>query len=154
LIEAKGYLGGTVSFDGEWVTISRKGLNRLTVGKGTKRVHASQITAVQLKPAGPLINGFIQFSIPGGTERRSAYGSQTKDAVRDENSVVFTKKQQPPFEQLRDAIEAAISGLHRPAAPAPSAGLGSELAQLAQLRATGALSEAEFQTAKQSLLHG
>jgi hypothetical protein len=29
-----------------------------------------------------------------------------------------------------------------------------KLAQLAELRATGALSETEFQTAKQSLLHG
>lgn len=31
-IEAKGYLGGSVSFDGQFVTISRKGLNRLTIG--------------------------------------------------------------------------------------------------------------------------
>jgi hypothetical protein len=101
----------------------------------------------------PLVNAFIQISISGGVERRSKYGAQTNDAVRDENSVVFLKKQQPAFEHLRDSIEAAISGLHRPAPPAAPANISSQLAQLAELRTTGALSETEFQTAKLSLLH-
>lgn len=153
MITAKGYLGGAVSFDGEWVTITRKGINRMTIGKGAKRIHASQITSVQLKPAGALINGFIQFSLPGGVEKQSRFGSQTKDAGHDENSVIFIKRHQTEFEQLRGAIEAAISALHRPAAPAVQDSLSAQLAQLADLKASGALSDREFQAAKQSLLH-
>ncbi|WP_405606441.1 hypothetical protein [Streptomyces sp. NBC_00076] len=39
MIEAKGQ-GGQVSFDGEYVTITRKGpLARTGVGKGEKRIH-------------------------------------------------------------------------------------------------------------------
>ena len=37
--------------------------------------------------------------VPGGIERRSAFGRQINDAAHDENSVVFTRKQQPRFER-------------------------------------------------------
>ena len=64
--------------------------------------------SVQFKPAGPVVNGFIQFSLGGGNERRSAFGQQSAEAGKDENSVVFRKKQQPGFEELRAAVETAI----------------------------------------------
>ena len=38
----------------------------MTIGKGEKRIPISSIKAVQWKPAGPLVNGFIQFTVPGG----------------------------------------------------------------------------------------
>jgi len=47
-------------------------------------------------------------------------GRQMTDAVSDENSVVFTKKQSGDFQAIRDAIEAAIVAAHAPAAPAPT----------------------------------
>jgi hypothetical protein len=34
------------------------------------------------------------------------FGSQTFNAAKDENSVIFTKKHQPEFEKMRDEIEA------------------------------------------------
>lgn len=102
-------VNGAVSFDGRMVTISRAGfMARATVGKGEKRIPVRSITAVQLKPASKMIRGYIQFTVPGGMEQRSRVGSQTRDAARDENSVVFTSKQQAGFEQLRDEIEAAM----------------------------------------------
>jgi len=107
-ITAKGHTG-QVSFDGRFVTIARKGgLARMSVGKGEKRIPVKAITAVQWKPAGKMINGFIQFTIAGGVERRSRPGSSTTGAVSDENSVVFTRKQMPDFEAVRSAIEEAI----------------------------------------------
>jgi uncharacterized protein DUF4429 len=115
--------GGTVMFDGHFVTITRKGLGRLVVGKGEKRIPLRSITAVQLKPAGPLVNGFIQFSMSGGEERRSQFGRQTFDAAGDENSGVFYRKQQPAFEQLRAAIEQAICGKFSAAGLWPTSGL-------------------------------
>lgn len=109
-MEARGHTG-TVGFDGSMLTISRSGaLGRLSVGKGEKRIPVRSITAVQWKPAGPLVNGYIQFSMGGGNEVRAQFGRQTKGAARDENSVVFTRKQQADFEPLRAAVEQAIAG--------------------------------------------
>lgn len=147
---------GTVTFDGTYVTITRTGLARLTVGKGDKRIPVGSITAVQWKPAGALVNGFIQFTIPGGNEQRSRAGSQTANAASDENSVVFTKKQAPAFEELRQAIEAAIArrySAQQGYAPAP-ASLADELAKLGQLVQQGVLTREEFEQQKARLLRG
>ncbi|QFZ73999.1 DUF4429 domain-containing protein [Streptomyces fagopyri] len=155
MIEVKGHTGQVV-FDGEYVTITRKGFNaRMTVGKGEKRIHVSQISGVQWKPAGMMVNGFIQLTVPGGNERRSAFGSQTTNAVKDENSVVFTKKQMPEFEKVRTEIEAAIAAHHAPQAQAAAAGsVADELAKLGALREQGLLSPEEFEQQKARLLGG
>ncbi|MCZ4117926.1 DUF4429 domain-containing protein [Streptomyces sp. H39-S7] len=116
-------------------------LGRSTAGKGEKRLHVAQISAVQWKPAGSVVNGFIQFTLPGGNERRSQFGAQTNDAARDENSVVFTKKQQPELEKLRGALDEAIAAQHSstpPSAPTPSP-LVDELTKLAGLHESGML---------------
>jgi hypothetical protein len=145
---------GQISFDGTWVTIHRKGgLARMSVGKGEKRLPVSSITAVQWKPAGAMVNGFIQFTVPGGNESRSRMGSQTTDAARDENSVVFTKKQMPDFEVLRASIETAIATpatALSAAAAAPDA--LEQLRKLAELRDAGIVSAAEFDAKKTEIL--
>lgn len=148
-------MGGQITFDGQYVTITRKGfLARSTHGKGEKRLHISQISAIQWKPAGPVMNGFIQFTVPGGNEVRGKLGSQTSNASKDENSVLFTKKQMPEFEKLRAELDAAIVAQHAPqhTGPAPSASLADELAKLAGLRDQGILSPAEFEQQKARLL--
>ncbi|OUD03331.1 DUF4429 domain-containing protein [Streptomyces swartbergensis] len=155
MLEAKGH-NGQVQFDGQTVTITRKGiLGRLSVGKGEKRFHISQISSVQWKPAGPFVNGFIAFSAAGGNERRSKFGSQTSSAVNDENSVLFVRgKQQAAFEELRAAIETAIATHHGPgpSAAQPTASTADELAKLASLRDQGVISDDEFQQQKQRIL--
>jgi hypothetical protein len=154
MIEVRGQ-GGQVQFDGQNIVITRKGfLARTTIGKGEKRLHISQIAAVQWKPAGPFVNGFIQFTLPGGIERRSAFGSQTARAAQDENSVIFTKKQQPEFEKLRAALDQAIAAQHSPQAPpaAAPASLADELTKLAALRDQGIISPAEFEQQRARLL--
>lgn len=153
MIDVKGY-NGQVSFDGQYITIMRKGfLARTSVGKGEKRLHVGQITAVQWKPAGHMVNGFIQFTVPGGNERRSAFGSQTSSATRDENSVVFTRKQMPEFEHLRSALDEAIARQHAPQHDgAGHASMADELAKLASLRDSGVISSADFEAGKARLL--
>ncbi len=152
MIEVKGQ-GGQVQFDDHFVTITRKGfLARATLGKGEKRIPIAQITAVQWKPAGPVMNGFIQFTLPGGVERRSSFGSQTKSAANDENSVIFTKRQQPAFEKLRAAVEDAITQQHAPSSVSGSEDFAGQLAKLQALVESGVLSEEEFQVAKARLL--
>jgi hypothetical protein len=158
MITVKGH-NGQIEFDGQYVTITRKGiLGRMTVGKGEKRIHISQISSVQWKPAGPFVNGFIQFSAAGGNERRSRFGSQTSSAVNDENSVIFTTRQKAAFEELRAAIEAAIAAHHAPGGqglPATVAGLQSvadELAKLGELHQQGLITTEEFEAGKNRIL--
>ncbi|MFI5974820.1 DUF4429 domain-containing protein [Streptomyces sp. NPDC051452] len=155
MIEVKGKTG-QIQFDGQYVTIIRKGfLARSIVGKGEKRLHISQIASVQWKPAGAVVNGFIQFGIPGGVERRSKFGSQTQDAIKDENSVVFTKQQMPAFEELRKALDAAIAQQHAPQQPTAAApSVADELTKLGQLLQQGILTQAEFEQQKAHLLGG
>jgi hypothetical protein len=106
-IVAKG-VTGTVTFDGRIVAISHSGLGRMTAGKGEKRVPVSSIAAIEWKPPGFGVRGFIRFTIPGGIEKTSKVGRRTQDAARDENSVLFGRTQEDDFRRLRDAVEAAI----------------------------------------------
>jgi hypothetical protein len=137
-VEVKGY-SGTVIFDGQSVTITRTGLGRLTIGKGQIRIPVSSVTAVMWKPAGPLVNGYIHFSMLGSSDRRSRFGRQTKDIGHDENSVIFTRRQMPDFDHLRVAVEAAIQHGFQPQV----ASVPEQIAQLAALRDRGILTEAE-----------
>lgn len=156
-LEVKGH-NGTVVWDGDFVTIKRTGfLARASVGKGEKRIPLGSITAVQWKPAGGVMNGFIQFTLGGGNESRSRFGAQTTDAAKDENSVIFVKKQMPGFEALRTTIETAIADRGRPAAPtAPAVAAPpdhlAQLKQLAEIRDAGVVSDAEFEAKKAEIL--
>jgi hypothetical protein len=155
-VEVKGHTG-TVIWDGDFVTIKRTGfLARASVGKGEKRIPIGSITAVQWKPAGAMVNGFIQFTMAGGNEARSKFGSQTTDAAKDENSVVFVKKQMPEFDALRSSIERAMVERSRPAPTTSSAPAApdylAQLKQLGELRDAGILSDSEFETKKAEIL--
>jgi hypothetical protein len=150
-MEVKG-VNGQVSFDGHFVTIARKGfLARATLGKGDKRIPIGQLTAVQFKPAGALVNGFVQFSLGGGNERRSSFGSQSMEASRDENSVMFNRKQQPAFAELRSAVEAAMAAVHAPATATPDR--FDQLRKLGELRNAGLVTPEEFEAQKARLLN-
>lgn len=155
MLEAKG-TNGTLKFDGHTVTLERTGFNaRITVGVGSKTIPLASINAVQWKNAG-FSAGFIQFTVSGGSERRSQFGRQAKDAMRDENSVTFHVNQQPAFEPIRTAIEQAIAARHTPQpatqAPAAAPSLADELGKLAHLRQQGLISDADFEAAKNKLL--
>ncbi|AOT05430.1 hypothetical protein ASPU41_07910 [Arthrobacter sp. U41] len=148
-------VGGYCAFDGQFLTLQHVGaLGRMSVGKGVKRVPLGSVSAVQIKPAGSLISGFIQFTMPGGNERRSEFGKQTFDAAGDENSIVFIPKQEPAFLAFRDALEAAITARHNPvAAAAPAApSVLDQISQLAGLRDAGVLTAEEFDAKKAELL--
>lgn len=149
IITAKG-INGEVDFDGQFVTIRRKGgLARMSMGKGEKRIPLASITAVQWKEPGVLVNGFIQFTLAGGIEQRSRFGQQTQDAAHDENSIVVTKKQAPDFLALRTAIESGIATqLHAPVAAPVAATGAAEVSRLAELHAQGILTDEEFAAAK------
>jgi hypothetical protein len=152
-ITARGH-NGTVTFDGVFITITRKGfLARVSVGKGEKRIPLASVTAVQWKPPGALVNGYIQFTLSGGNERRSQFGRATTDAGMDENSVVVVKSQRAEFEALRAAVDEAIVARLTAPTSAPAAPTALEqLRQLGELRDAGVVTEAEFEAKKAQLL--
>jgi len=151
-LHAKG-TNGQISVDEDFVTLHRKGFAaRVSVGKGDKRLPISTIAGVQWKPAGAIVEGFLQFSVPGGNERRSALGSQTSTARQDENSVTFRKAQQGEFEAVRAFIESAIARRNRPIPTAAAPDLADQLGRLAALRDQGVLTEDEFAVQKARLL--
>ena len=151
-MEIKGHTE-TVLFDRDFISIERKGfLARASVGKGSKRIPLASVTAVQWKPAGATVNGFIQFTLSGGNERRSRFGSQTTDAASDENSVVFTKKQMGDFEELRAAVESAIVERSRAGSGGGQVDVVEQLEKLARLRDAGVVTSGEFDEKKAALL--
>jgi hypothetical protein len=158
-VEVRG-VNATVRFDGQTITILRRGpFSRLPGDRGDRHIPLAHLTAVQLKPAGRVVNGFIQFTVGGGNERRSQSGSHTIDATKDENSVVFSYGQRTEFERLRDAVQAALARLHQSsAAPKPAPTEPAEptipelIEQLAALRDKEVLTEAEFEAKKADLL--
>ncbi len=150
--------GGEIEFDGHFITIRHTGaLGRITVGKGDKRIPITSITAVQIKPAGAMVNGYIQFTLSGGNEKRSGFGTQTFDAAGDENSVIFTKNQEEDFVKLRDAVEKAMIERSGPqvivSAPAGPSKL-EQLKQLGELRDAGVLTTEEFEVEKGKIMSG
>lgn len=101
---------GQIIFDGTTVTILRKGgTARFTVGKGEKVIPISSISAIDWKPAGAVIVGFIGFTIAGALENRQQFGGRSMGAVKDQNSIVFSKSQQSDFEMVRQAIQEALN---------------------------------------------
>ena len=154
VVSANGYTG-QVHFDGTYIiTITGKGfVARLFVGKGEKRIPLGSVASVQWEPAGGRVNGFIQFEIPGQGGTRSAFGRQTSDAARDENSVVFTARQMPEFERVRWVIDQAIATRHNaPSQVRAPVSVADEMAKLAALRDQGLLSLQEFEQQKTRLL--
>ena len=103
-INVKGF-GGQITLTEKRVIIERKGmLAKASHGsKGNKEIPLKNITAVQFKSAG-MSNGYIQFSILGGNESTGG----VFDAAKDENSVMFTKKQEPMFQEVKRFIDAYI----------------------------------------------
>lgn len=145
-IRCKG-VNGIVTFDGIWVTIDRtKGFfARTTVGTGEKKLAVTQITSVRWKQPSGWMNGYISFTLPGGVETRSGFGSQTYDAAEDENAVLVSRKHTDEFLVLKEKIEEAIAQGQMPTPQtAPVDDPAEQLKKLADLHNTGLLTDEEF----------
>jgi hypothetical protein len=155
MISAKGTNGTIhVDLDTQTILIERTGLNaRMLVGGGEKRIPLASVTAVQWRKAG-ITTGFLQLTLAGGIERRSRPGQTGGDAKRDENTLTFHARQQPDFERVRSAIDAALAAgsAPQPAAPAAGVSVADELAKLDGLRTQGIITDADFEAGKARIL--
>ncbi|WP_129600474.1 DUF4429 domain-containing protein [Anaerophilus nitritogenes] len=97
-------LNGQIELTGSKVIITRKGiLSVLSKGfAGEKVIPINSITTIQFKK-GSLIsgNGFIKFCYAGSIENRG----NLSQAVKDDNAVIFRKKHNKDFENLKNKIE-------------------------------------------------
>jgi len=69
--------------------------------RGCKEIAIDQVSGTQLKDATAFINGYIQLSLLGGTQaKRGGF-----EAAQDEDSIMFTNKQQPGFEKAKELVD-------------------------------------------------
>jgi len=108
LITANGH-NGQLELLTNKIRIKRKGaLGFMSHGyAGEREIQIDQISSINYKPAGMLANGYIQFTFLGGTQAAAGI----THATRDENAIIFLKKQQPEFEQIKTAIDKKLAEL-------------------------------------------
>lgn len=85
------------------VVIKRKGFfSKMAHGffKGEKEIFLSQISGIQVRKGGLMINGYIQFTLSGGNESTKGI----IEATQDENTVMFNRNQNYKVEELKKKI--------------------------------------------------
>nr|DAK25039.1 MAG TPA: protein of unknown function (DUF4429) [Caudoviricetes sp.] len=95
-----------VRIDDYFIRIARKSnvSNVLLHGlDGEKSILLSEITAYQLKEPGATV-GYLQLIYPGSSDTKGG----VFDAVKDENTVTFTKEDKASILELKQAIEKAL----------------------------------------------
>lgn len=111
---------------------------------GQKVYDTKNISGVQFKAPG-MTTGYLQIILIGGRDARGGVFS----AVKDENSITFSKKEAHLALELKEYIEYCIQ--HRSDAPSASTNL-DEIKKLKELLDMGAITSEEFDQKKSQLL--
>lgn len=116
-MEVKGYTG-VVNFDGQTVSIMRKGLAAMANGSKGVAVPIQSVVAVELNNVVLLTNGVFSLSVlrPDGSE--SGIKTTVNQAAESPYNVVVTHGQKKKFEELVAEISKAIVGPRTPFADA------------------------------------
>jgi hypothetical protein len=115
--------------------------------QGRKSIPIRNITSVQVKRAGFLSPGYINFSYVGGKEFKGGL----MEATRDPNTLLFNTERNDAVEAFAAEVE-RLRSLSQNSSTATTGTLADELTKLATLWKSGVLTEAEFVAAKQKLL--
>ncbi|WP_075737540.1 DUF4429 domain-containing protein [Streptomyces acidiscabies] len=104
-MDVKGVLG-TISFDGEWVTITKTPVG----GRAAPmRIRAADITGTRYKPGTLLTHGYVQFLVPGaiaaGEQRGLTQGG--RPPYSDPHSLSIRRGVNDAAEKLVAAVEQA-----------------------------------------------
>ena len=140
-----------ITVDDYGVSIQQKGLlNAMAVGiTGTKQLPFASMTAVQFKPAG-MLSGYIQFTLLGGNEAKGG----VFQAAGDENTIMFTKKEQDEANRLKELVEGKIREAQM-SKSAPIQNMKSPAEQILEFKKLldmGVISQEEFDLKKAQLL--
>jgi hypothetical protein len=149
-----GRQGKTLTVSGDTARIVKESV---FAAKREKGILLRNVTSVEVKQPGPLVAGFIQFSIAGGKARDSSYSFSggAFDAAQDENSVVFVGQDQYETAlKIKAYIENWSANQHQPA-PKTSVvpvSVADEIRKLKALESEGLLTTQEFEDEKKKLL--
>jgi hypothetical protein len=146
--EFKGAGKTTITLDGNFLRIKRKGfLNASNHGlDGEKSIDINNITGVQFKESG-ITSGYIQFLIKGSSESKGGIFA----AARDENSVLFIKKEQKMAEEIKAYVENIMTNKNSSTIVQPLSA-ADELKKFAELKDAGIITEEEFNAKKDNLV--
>ncbi|SFG08865.1 Short C-terminal domain-containing protein [Novosphingobium sp. CF614] len=144
---------GEIELFDQVLVIRKRGLGTLILQgfKGDKRIPYTSIAAIQLRRPSLLTAGYFQITLPGGIEGRGGI----IDATKDENTVMFAKKQIGAFEMVQREIESRLAASRQSSSITPSAPDTDPLTairKLGELREAGMISEGEFEAKKAELL--
>ena len=97
---------GSVSFDGEWVTIAKQRLGEL---RREYRIRAADVTGTRLKPGTLLMHGYLQFLLPGSAPAQEAKGLLTggRPPHDDPHSLSIRRSANHAAAELIAAVEQA-----------------------------------------------
>lgn len=97
---------GSVSFDGEWITITKK-----LVGQPAQefRLRAADVTGTRLKPASRLFHGYVQFVLPGSAPAAEEKGLMAggRPPQSDPHSLSIPHRSNAAAAELVAAVEQA-----------------------------------------------
>lgn len=142
-------INGQIELYNDKVIVKRKGgVAKLTQGftKGEKSIYLDQIAGIQLKLGGNLVNGYFQFTLPGGNEKSKG----ALEATMDENSVMFRKKYNDIALSMKEKIEELKQG--KQIGPNKISG-ADEILKYKELLDSGIISEEEFGKKKKEILN-
>lgn len=157
-----------------------KVLNRVASGyAGEKKIPIDSISSVQFKPvgtSGTLVSsnlekvglgriskelgagatGYIQFAFMGSQEHKSRVLSNNWSLWKDENTIIFSIEKQEDFRKMKEFIEGKIMQRQTGGAgqvnSAPANSKFDQLKQIGELKASGVLTEEEFEEQKRRIL--
>ena len=126
----------------------------LTYGfRGTKEILIREMTSIEYKNAGGMLNGHILFLYRGGRDvKTSVFGNDS--IASNENAVIFNRDNQAAFDTLREMLNGKMDQYNNPQQVVVQAGPSylDELKKLAELRDAGVVTDEEFDREKARLL--
>lgn len=138
---------GIVTVTPSTVTIEHK---RGTYHGGkTKEIRIKSISGIEIGKPGAIMAGHIQFMFSGGKE---SGGRGRIDAAKNENCVMFRKKDLAQFEECKALINRYIEEAQGSAPQVAASSDADELAKWAQLKESGAITEEEYDVKKRQIL--
>ncbi|MEH6941542.1 DUF4429 domain-containing protein [Bacillus sp. JJ722] len=149
VIEFKSVDKVKVTLDGNFLRFKRRGAINLMIHgmDGEKTIDINNISGVQLKKAGTITSGYIQFLIIGSQENKKGLFS----ATQDENTIMFIKKEQEMAEEIKSYIENILATKNtQPVLQGVNA--ADEIRKFKELADEGIISEEEFRQKKMQLL--
>lgn len=104
-MHVKGVMG-SVDFDGEWITITKKNVGQ---GPQSVRLRAADVSGTRLKPGTRLFHGYVQFVLPGSlpAEERKGLILGGRPPHADDHSLSIPRKSNGAAAKLVAAVEHA-----------------------------------------------